>query len=121
MRDWRLRSPPLALLAQALNNLEHLLASAMAVNQLIGHAHADLFASVGTKQALDEQVAHEDAHKHAAIATVLLLGGVVEVEVAEWAAENLGHFVGSEAALCVVCAAEGVVVEGDAVDGADEQ
>lgn len=39
----------------------------------------------------------------------------------EGAAEDFGHFLRREAGFGVVCAAEGVVVEGDAVDGGDEE
>lgn len=69
----RLRSPPLALFSQAFDDLEHLLAPTVGIDELVRHAHADLFPSIGREQSLDEEVAHEDADEDAAVGAVFLL------------------------------------------------
>lgn len=65
-------------------------------------------------------MAHEETDKDAAVAAVFLLGRVVEVDEAEGPADNLGELAGGEVGLGPVGAAEGVVVEGDAVGDGDE-
>lgn len=64
---------------------------------------------------------HEQADEDAAIAAVLLLGRVVHVDEAEGLAEQLGHLLGDGAAFELVDGGQAVVVEGDAVERADEQ
>ena len=112
---------PLTLLAQGLDDAEHFLATAEAVDHLVGHAHGDLLAGVGVEQALDQQVAHENADEDAAVAVVLLLGAVVELVELEVDAVEIAQLVDAELGVGAVGAAQAVVVEGDAVDGGDEQ
>ncbi len=66
-------------------------------------------------------MAHEEADKDAAVAAVFLLGRVLEVDEAERAADNLAQLAAGEVRLGPVSAAEGVVVEGDAVEDGDEK
>lgn len=64
---------------------------------------------------------HQHAHKDAAIAGILLLGRVVEVDEADGLAGQLGDFEGGKRSFLVVGGVHGVVVEGEAVEEADEE
>ena len=66
-------------------------------------------------------MAHDEADKDAAVAAVLLLGAVVEVNESQGPVQNLAHLAGGEVGLSVVGAAERVVVKGDAVKGRHQQ
>lgn len=113
--------PPLALLAQALDDLDHLLARAERVDHLVAHAHGHLLAGVGVEQLLDEQVAHEDAHEDAAVVAVGLLRAVLDALVPQRHAHQPAQPVRRPLALAVVGPAQRVVVERHAVDLGHEQ
>ena len=115
------RPPPLALLPKTIDDLHHLLPAQRCVDVAVPHAHADPLFGVGHQQAPEQQVLHEQADEDAAVAAVLLLGRVVHVDEAEGPAEQLGHLLGDGAALELVDGGQAVVVEGDAVEHADEQ
>ena len=66
-------------------------------------------------------MAHQHADKDAAIARILLLGRVLQIDEADVAAQQLGDLVCRQGRFGAVGRAQAVVVEGDAVDEADEQ
>jgi hypothetical protein len=115
------RPPPLTLLPETIDDLHHFLPAQRRVDVAVPHAHADPLFGVGHQQAPKQQVLHEQADEDAAVAAVLLLGRVVHVDEAEGLAEQLGHLLGDGAALELVDGGQAVVVEGDAVEHADEQ
>ena len=66
-------------------------------------------------------MAHEDAHEHAAIASILLLRTVLNVLISERSLQDLRQLVGSHAALAIVGAAKGVIVECNTVNNGNEK
>jgi hypothetical protein len=115
------RSPTFALLSKAFNDVQHLLATAIAIDHLASHAHGHLFACVSAEKTLDEQMAHEQAHKDAAVAAVFLLRRVLKVDEAQRALQHLSHLPGGQIRLGVVGAAKGIIVEGKVVALGNEQ
>lgn len=74
------RATPFSFLAQILNNTEHLFAASVTIDHFARHAHRDLFSSIGTQKAFNQEMSHEKTDKDAAVATVFLLRAVLEVD-----------------------------------------
>lgn len=64
---------------------------------------------------------HQNAHKHTAIARILLLGRVLQIEKPEWSPEELTKFMAGYLRLGLIGWIQRVIVEGNAVDDADEE
>jgi len=60
----------------------------MAVNHLSSHRHRDLLIGASHEQALNKQVTHQDAHKHATVAAVGLLWAILELMESKWDAQD---------------------------------
>jgi hypothetical protein len=116
-----LRSPSLTLLAKVLNDSHHLLSTAVAINHLAAHVHRDLFVGLDAQEPLDQEMSHEKADKNATIATVLLLGSVLEVDKLERTAQDVAELVGGLAGDPRVRGAERIIVKGSAVGKRHDQ
>lgn len=76
--SWQgLRASPLPFIPPILNHFEHRLPSILGIDVCISHAHADLGTRICPQQPLEQQMSHQDAYKHATVASVFLLGTVV--------------------------------------------
>jgi len=64
---------------------------------------------------------HVQAHEHATVARVVLLRRVLQVDEAEGLVDQAAEFLGRVVCFGLVAGWEAVVVEGDAVDDADEE
>ena len=73
------------------------------------------------QQPLQQQMLHLDTHENATIARIILLRRILQIDKADGTGEQLADFVGGELGFAAVGRVEGVVVEGDAVDDADEE
>lgn len=111
-----LRSPPLPLLPESLDNLGHLLPRMTSINPLSTKTHANLLMRTGAEKALFEELAHIHADEDAAVAAAVLLGGVIQWHEADLHVEEVSEFLCYCVRLPDVTLVEGVVVEGDAVD-----
>lgn len=115
------RSPALALLAEVFDNSHHLLAATIAIDHLTTHAHRHLLAGISAEKALDEEVAHQQANKDTTVATVLLLGAILEVDKSKRSSKDSGKLASCNVGLGVVGTTEGVVVESDTIEGRDKE
>lgn len=64
---------------------------------------------------------HQQADKDATVAAVFLLGAILKVDESQRALENLNELLGRIVGLLVVCATERIVVEGNSVEGRDQE
>ena len=122
---WRLmgnsRSPPLPLFPKTLDNLQHLLSPPRSINVPPAHTHADLFLCIRRQQPLQQQMPHLHTHKNPAIAIVLLLRTVLEIDKLEASPQQLTYLLRRESGFLHVGRVQAVVMESDAVNDADEE
>lgn len=116
-----LRSPLFALPSIRLDNPQHLLPGRSRIHCLATHAHIDFLSRVRHQQPLQQQMTHQNAHKHTAIARILLLRGVLQIEKSEWSPEELTKFMTGYLGLGLIGWIKRVIMEGNAVDDADEE
>ena len=73
------------------------------------------------QQPLQQQVLHLDTHKHPTITRIILLRRILEINKPYRARQQLTNLIRSELGFAPIRRVERVVVEGDAVDDADEE
>lgn len=115
------RSPPLALLAEAVDDVDHFLPSTVGIDSFMSHAHGDLFPSVNGEKSLHEQMTHDDANEYTTVAAVILLRALVEVVKAQPLVEDELQSTKAEPRLVVIGAFQGVVVESDTINDTHEE
>ena len=65
-------------------------------------------------------MAHVQAHEDAAVAQIILLWGILEVDEAEGLVDEIGEFLSHIVSFVLVSGRHAVVVESDAVDDGNE-
>lgn len=93
----------------------------MRVNILPAHAHADLILRMCAQQLIHQQMLHEQAHKDATIAPILLLRRVQQIDKLQRPAKQLLELMTRQPRLHLIAGTQRVVMERHAVQNTDEQ
>lgn len=115
------RLSPLALLSKPFNSLCNLLAPRTSIDLPPPQTHADFLIGIGLQQPLEQQMAHVQADKHAAVAAVFLYGRVVQMHKLDGPVEEGAELACRRVRFPVIPGRQRVVVEGHPVHDGDQQ
>lgn len=79
-----LRSPPFAFLPETLDHVQHLPPPSWGIEEFATHAHADFVLRIDLEQLFQQQMLHLDAHIDAAVARIMLLWGILQIDELHW-------------------------------------